>query len=138
LKKDSVLWVSVSGFGFEVARLLLTQDSVFAINKLEKQVFVGNYTTFEHYFSIPLSFPVVQKVLTDTTITDYNVSQQGNVTFIPQGKTLLDGFVFPQQITIKAIKGNNNIEQIIKFSNQRLNQPVDIPFSIPQNYDTIK
>ncbi|MDR1846884.1 MAG: DUF4292 domain-containing protein [Bacteroidales bacterium] len=138
LQKDSVLWVSVTGFGFEVARLLMTQDSVFAVNKVEKEAVIGDYTAFERHFGMSLTFSIVQKVLLDTTETHYQSSNQTDIRFIPQGKTLIENFIFPQQITAKAKFHNSNEEITIKFSNQQINIPISTPFSIPATYDTLK
>ncbi|MDR0790689.1 MAG: DUF4292 domain-containing protein [Bacteroidales bacterium] len=138
LQKDSVIWVSLTGFGFEAARLLMTKDSVFAINKLQKEVLIGDYNTLEQHFGLPLSFAVAQKVLLDTAQSSFKSEKQMEVQFLPQGVTTINRFTFPKQLTTKA-KLNNRLEEItIKFSDQQINVPISIPFSIPKDYDTIK
>ncbi|MDR1725462.1 MAG: DUF4292 domain-containing protein [Bacteroidales bacterium] len=138
LQKDSVIWVSVSSLGFEVARLLLREDSVFALNKLEKEVLIGDYKTFEKQFGLPLSFSIAQKALLDTSANTYNSAQQQiEIEFLPKGVTTIEHYAFPQQLTTKAKLRNKSKEIIIKFSNQQVNLPIQTPFSIPDNYTHI-
>ncbi|MDR1005913.1 MAG: DUF4292 domain-containing protein [Bacteroidales bacterium] len=138
MQKDSLIWMSVTGFGFEAMRLLLRQDSVFAIDKLQKRVLIGDYNSFEQQFGIPITYSIAQKVLLDTAINEFNASNRVSAQFIPQGVTMIDGFAFPNQITLNAKLNNTEEKLTIKFSSWRMNVPIDAPFSIPTNYKIIK
>jgi len=138
MKTDSVIWVSITGLGFEAARILMRQDSVFVLNKLEKEVFIGDYTIFEQHFGLPINFSMAQKVLTDTLENNFNFSKQTSLQFIPQGTTTIDRFIFPKQLTAKVKKNNMSQEITVKFTDHQINIPIQTPFSIPSDYDTIK
>lgn len=64
IKKDSVIWVSVQpGLGIEAARMMLTQDSVFIMNRLKKEYTATDYTFLRNKFQVDVSFEVLQALL---------------------------------------------------------------------------
>ncbi|MDA1336446.1 MAG: DUF4292 domain-containing protein [Bacteroidetes bacterium] len=66
MAKDSVIWMSISpALGVEVARVLMTPDSVLFISKIpgNKFYFSGNYDALGDWIDTPLSFQDVQSVL---------------------------------------------------------------------------
>jgi len=54
------IWVSFSMLGIEGARVLATPDSVYFMNKLEKQYFIGDYASLEKRVGFPVSFTLLQ------------------------------------------------------------------------------
>lgn len=66
IQRDSFIWVSVTApLGVEVARLLLTPDSVKFINAHDKEYFLSDYSFFSEKFDIDLTFDCFQKILTN-------------------------------------------------------------------------
>lgn len=64
MERDSFIWVSLTApLGIEVARLLLTPDSIKFINSHEKKYFLSDYTYFEEKFGVELGFECIQKML---------------------------------------------------------------------------
>ena len=64
MKKDSVIWISVQpGLGIEAARMLLTQDSVFMINRLHKEYAATDYRFLTSKLNVDVNFDVVQSIL---------------------------------------------------------------------------
>jgi hypothetical protein len=64
MKKDSIIWISVSpGFGIEAARGLVTQDSIFLMNKLEKSYFAYSFAELSNKLNVNLSYDVLQSAL---------------------------------------------------------------------------
>ncbi|MCF8218566.1 MAG: DUF4292 domain-containing protein [Bacteroidales bacterium] len=64
MKKDSVIWVSVTpGFGFEVARLMITSDSVKMINRLKQTYFLEKYSAIKNLIGIDIPFSSFQEIL---------------------------------------------------------------------------
>jgi len=47
MRKDSVIWMSVRKFGIEGARVMITTDSVYLINRLERQYLVRDFSFIE-------------------------------------------------------------------------------------------
>ena len=44
--RDSIVWVQIQKFGFEVGRMLVTPDSAFFINRLERSYSIYSITDF--------------------------------------------------------------------------------------------
>jgi hypothetical protein len=64
MKKDSVIWISASaGFGIEAFRLKITTDSVWFVNRLEKNYFCEAFSDFEARLGFHLSFDRLQSAL---------------------------------------------------------------------------
>ncbi|MEJ8804458.1 DUF4292 domain-containing protein [Pontibacter sp. H249] len=64
MKKDSIIWVSVQpGLGIEAARMKLTQDSVYMINRLHKEYAATDYRFLRSKLNVDVNFDVVQSIL---------------------------------------------------------------------------
>ena len=64
IRKDSVIWVSViPGLGIEAARIKLTQDSVFVINRLRKEYTATSYGYLSNKFKVGVDFNALQAIL---------------------------------------------------------------------------
>ncbi len=67
IKKDHFIQVSViAPLGIEVARVLLTPDSIKFMNMFDKKYFLSDYTYISDRFDVNLNFDCVQKILTNT------------------------------------------------------------------------
>lgn len=67
LARDSAIWMSISpALGVEVARILLTPDTVMFISKIpgNKFYYAGDYEALSDWADTPLSFKDVQSILT--------------------------------------------------------------------------
>lgn len=66
VQRDSFIWMSITApMGIEVARVLLTPDSVKMISPREKQYFLSDYTFFLDKFDVNLTFDCFQRILTN-------------------------------------------------------------------------
>lgn len=63
MKKDSLIWISVTGVGFEVARGLITPDSIVFMDKFHKQYFVFTYEQLSKKYNFELNFALLQSVI---------------------------------------------------------------------------
>lgn len=64
MRKDSVIWISVTTMlGVEAARLLIHNDSVFLLDRLNKIYRHEPLSLLEQYFSFPLKIDLLQKIL---------------------------------------------------------------------------
>ncbi len=65
-KKDSIIWISaIALLGIEAARLQITPDSVFFINRLQRSYFEGGYNFFKEKFGLELNFAFFQAILSN-------------------------------------------------------------------------
>lgn len=64
LQKDSAIWISISpALGIELARVLITEDTVKVINRFGKDYFIGDYSYINKRFNIELEFQLLQALL---------------------------------------------------------------------------
>jgi len=61
---DSIVWVQIQKFGFEVGRMLVTPDSAFFINRLERSYSIYSITDFFKKYDLPADFNMFSKVFT--------------------------------------------------------------------------
>lgn len=61
--RDSIIWLNVKKFGLEAARVLVTRDSVFVLNRLEKTYSARGLESLQRQYSLPAGFDLVQNVL---------------------------------------------------------------------------
>lgn len=61
--KDSVVWVSVRKFGFEVGRALVTRDSVYVINRFANEYTVKDLSYLQKNYNLPASLETLQQVI---------------------------------------------------------------------------
>jgi len=60
IQKDSVIWMSLSpALGIEVARLMITQDSIWFINRIDKNYFKGDYDFINSFFQTTVDFDIL-------------------------------------------------------------------------------
>lgn len=63
---DSAIWISITpGLGIEAARLLMTPDSVFLINRLKSSYFKGKFTQLKQLLHIEVDYSTLEAILTN-------------------------------------------------------------------------
>ena len=76
IQKDSLIWVSFSPLlGIEVARMLITNDSVKFINRMNKTFFEGDYKYLNEFFDTNLDFNVLQGLIIGNDFSHYEISK---------------------------------------------------------------
>lgn len=58
--KDSVIWVSMSKFGFEAGRLLITKDSIFAVERIQKTYIKSSFAEASKQIGFEVNFAFVE------------------------------------------------------------------------------
>ncbi|HAD12698.1 MAG TPA: hypothetical protein DCF33_09700 [Saprospirales bacterium] len=64
--RDSIMWLNVKKFGLEAARALITKDSVYLLNRLEKTYSVKELESLQREYSLPAGFELIQSLLLAT------------------------------------------------------------------------
>jgi hypothetical protein len=75
-RKDSAMWLSVSVLGIEGARMLITQDSVRFMDKLNNKYFVGDYQYLSKLLNIDVDFETMQSVLIGNSMEFYDEDEK--------------------------------------------------------------
>ncbi|MEX2595576.1 MAG: DUF4292 domain-containing protein [Salibacteraceae bacterium] len=63
LKQDSVIWISATYYAVEVARFLLTPDSVQFMDRKNNEYYQGEYDYAEERFGISANFEMLQSLI---------------------------------------------------------------------------
>lgn len=111
IRKDSVIWISVNpALGIEVVRALITQDSVFVIDKIHNHYYARGLDYIKANFGVELSFQMIQSALLGNLIkpieTADSLSFAGDFATLVQGKQGLEIF---NHIS----KSNRKIENVV-------------------------
>ena len=76
IKKDSLIWVSFSpALGIEVARLMISEDSVKYINRLNNTYFVGDYQFLNDFLETSIDFDVLQSFIIGNDFQYYDIEK---------------------------------------------------------------
>jgi hypothetical protein len=72
MKKDSVIWITLSpALGIEMARLVITTDSVKFINRINKTYFSGDYSKVNALLDANIDYDVFQTLILGNDLTYY-------------------------------------------------------------------
>lgn len=109
MKKDSIIWISVSpGLGIEAARGLVTRDSIFLMNKLEKNYYAFSFAELSQKLNVSLSYDVLQSALLGDMIRPLGrrdrIERQGEQTLVVQQEPMVDIANYISHETLKLTK----------------------------------
>ncbi len=63
-KKDSAIWISIQAVGLiDIAKILITRDTVKMVVYVKKQFFIGDFNYINHLLNADLDFDLVQAAL---------------------------------------------------------------------------
>ncbi len=118
MKRDSVLWLSVTAVGFEVARARLDKDSVKIISRIDKKYYVYGYDYIKQMIGTTLSLTQIQNLLTANLLftPDKYKATASNLRF-----TCQDGYI---ENTLVLDEKSKIIEQILQHLAEQSNAGV--------------
>jgi len=76
IKRDSIIWMSLTKLGIEGARVLITKDSVKFVNTVEKRFFKGDFTYISKLLNTELDFEMLQSLLVGNSVTFYDEDEK--------------------------------------------------------------
>jgi len=79
LRKDSVLWFNVKKAGVEAVRVQITPDSVYVINRLEKEYTIKGLDFFEKEFNLPADFDAIQTMVLGNVLYISNIKPDSEI-----------------------------------------------------------
>ena len=109
MRKDSVVWISVSKLGFEAARIMVRQDSMIVMDKILGEYSVSGYNELSQKFNFKLSFGLIQSIL----VGNMPIPKKSNQKFKKEkdyfmlrqeeGKVLIDSYVGEKNRRLKKL-----------------------------------
>jgi hypothetical protein len=109
MKKDSLIWISIGGFGIEVTRILIRQDSVFVIDRLKKENQFEKFdiNVLNERFNLEMSFKNLQAIIL------------GN---LPYAKSYKDKLTknLAEYYLLQQTRGNLKIDNHVKITTMKV------------------
>lgn len=109
LRKDSLLWMNVKKLGFEVARVQVTKDSVFVLNRLTNEYLAKDLDYLEKQYNLPADFNTLQALILGNPIFFVNRNLQLKTTpdayhlFASEGSKLNNFWLSPQNFLLNKM-----------------------------------
>ena len=63
MKKDEMIWMNVRKFGFEVARAMITKDSLFVLDRINKEYAAEPISYIAERYQLPADLGMLQQIL---------------------------------------------------------------------------
>ncbi len=63
MRRDSAVWISISAFGYEAARILATKDSVWVMNRSDRTYQKSDFNLLAEKMDLSLEFNAFQQIL---------------------------------------------------------------------------
>lgn len=103
-RMDSLMYFNLHKSGVELARVVLTPDSVIFVNKLEKEYYRGDYRFFGMLFGIPLNFNMIQSIMNARDFVECEGTctrnDEGNETHLIWPQRTCGGLSVMQEMTV--------------------------------------
>jgi hypothetical protein len=90
IKRDTAIWMNVTALGgiIKVARILITQDSVFIVNYHDENYFKGDFSYINKMLQSDFDFDMVQSILLGNSVTFYEENEKLH-SYTEDGKCVL-------------------------------------------------
>jgi hypothetical protein len=109
LEKNTKIWASISGFGIEVARAIITPDSVKAIDRFNKRYYLYSYRDLQKLINMEVDFKILQDIIVGNSI-----ATEGKINDIKELNALMSIFIssedYSNQLTYN--KTDSTLKQI--------------------------
>ena len=120
MKKDSVIWMSISKLGIEGARVLITKDSVKLLNRIKNTYFIGDFAYISKMLSTDLDFEMLQSLLVGNSVEFYDEDEK------------LKPGIDSCQYTLGTIR-KKRLHRVIK-GEKELKEPAQSIYMVPETF----
>lgn len=111
IRKDSIIWMSISpALGIEVARVLISKDSVFFMNRINETYFAGDFTYFSNLLNTEVDYQLLEALLVGNAIDKF--SPEDFIVF--QGKNQLILSTHKKRLVKKTLQKEERAEKLEK------------------------
>ncbi|GJM33151.1 MAG: hypothetical protein DHS20C18_21520 [Saprospiraceae bacterium] len=90
MRKDSLIWMNAKKLGLEVARVMVTPDSVYVLNRLNREYSIKGLESLQKDFNLPGDFTTLQQVILGNPIFFFSGNMQvetNNIAYHLYGKS---------------------------------------------------
>ena len=162
IKKDSAIWISVKApLGIEVFRTMITPDTIYYINRINKGYFIKHISQAEKLLKTNISYKKIQEILFSSPnirlLTSEKEKYEINKEIFrvirmelkeTEDKKLsvyyddykpfskLEGMYFPKKVFLE-IKSEETFTAEINYTKIDFNKKSSLSFKIPKSYDPV-
>ncbi len=144
VKKDELIWVSVRKFGFEVGRVLIKPDSIFAIDKWNGQYIKESLDYLKETYDVPFQFKDIQDIICGNSLIGNQkplkaTKLNNNYTLTTKGKDLTIVYFLDKEFKIDKTKmiARDSQSVVCEFADYKLEKNIVSPYfrkySMPDN-----
>jgi len=139
IKKDSIIWMSLTPFlGIEVARALITTDSLVLMNRLNKEYMVYNFDTLSEKFQFDINYHLIQSLILGNMPLEYEERNQivssKHFYIIKQqsGPYSIDNYISRELMKLQKVEVSEEPKKnrmVMEFKDHKEVEVFTIPFS---------
>ena len=137
IRQDSLIWISISSTGVEAIRSIIQKDSIFVIDRINKEYREFSFDSLQRAYNIPIDYHMVQSVLIGNLIktrkNNDKVLKDDDFFILKQnsGNLTIDNFVNKKTMKIERVKvretpSESNME--IKYEDFQMTNEILIPY----------
>ncbi|AHM62580.1 hypothetical protein D770_21665 [Flammeovirgaceae bacterium 311] len=109
IRKDSIIWFSITpGLGIEAARGMVTRDSLFLVNKLQREYHAYSFAQLSQKLNVAVDFDILQSALLGDPImpitTNNRIRRTQDETIVTQQQQGIDIINYFSNNTLKLTK----------------------------------
>lgn len=109
IRKDSLIWLSVTGAGIEVARALISPDSIVVMDRIHREYAVYDYAALSNRFNFNLTYDLLQSLVVGNLPLPKEPAQKikNERDFLllrqSEGKVLVENYIGEQNRKLKKL-----------------------------------
>ena len=137
IRQDSLIWISISSTGVEAIRSIIQKDSIFVIDRINREYREFSFDSLQRTYNIPIDYHMVQSVLIGNLIktrkNNDKVLKDDDFFILKQnsGNLTIDNFVNAKTMKIERVKiretpSKSNME--IKYEDFQMTNEILIPY----------
>ncbi|GJM29523.1 MAG: hypothetical protein DHS20C17_21580 [Cyclobacteriaceae bacterium] len=138
IKKDSIIWMSLTPlFGIEVARALITKDSLILLNRLNKEYMVYDFKNLSEKFQFDINYHLIQSLILGNMPLEYQdmneivSSKQFYIIKQQSGPYSIDNYINRQLMKLQKVEVSEEPKKnkmIMEFDDHQKVEMFTIPF----------
>lgn len=145
IQKDSLIWLSLSMFGFEGARAMLTPDTFRLLNKISNEYLVKHQNFIQNWLLLPLNFNMLQQLIAGEIISinekaTLAATEDSSYTIYFESEKLYEKiWLNPQNYTPRKILLKDKLlKQEMTITFDSYNSLREMPFSYKRSIDIVR
>ena len=138
IKKDSIIWMSLSPLlGIEVARAMITQDSLILMNRLNREYTVYNFDNLSDKFQFDINYHLIQSLILGNMPMEYQEpneivsSKQYYIIKQENGPYSIDNYIDRNQMKLEKVEVSEEPKKnkmVLEFEDHQAVAAFTIPF----------